>query len=777
VRRFRLEDREARQFVAKLRESSLDDDNIRITVAGILARVRSEGDVALRALTRQLDGVDLEHVRLGDDELKRLAALCDPELRKILEQAAENIRAFHAPQLPSLYELSAGRLRQRIVPLAAVGLYVPGGRASYPSTVLMNVVPAKLAGVQKICVSTPAQRGEHVISPAVAAACLVGGATDVFLMGGAQAVAAFAFGTASVPRVDKVCGPGNAWVTEAKRQVIGRVGIDMLAGPSEVLVVDDGHGTPDRIARDLLAQAEHDPVAIPLCVTTSEKTWQALPDAIAAILAAEPHPVAAQSIANRGAVLLARSIDDAITFANDFAPEHLELEADPALVDRIRNAGAIFVGGYTPEPVGDYFAGPNHTLPTAGSARFSSALGVNDFVKRVHEIHWSAEDLARHGPSIARFARAEGLVNHARSIEVRLEDAARLGKPTPVSPERFVLPAVRQQHAYTLLAPPDAPVKLNQNEAPADLPREVKDALVEKFRTADWRRYPPFDPIELRTRIASLDGWKPEGVLIGNGSNELLTLLIRSVVGPGDTVVRTDPCFSLYPLHLDVAGAVQRLLVLHENEDFAFREDELLAFAQTAKVVLVASPNNPTGSVLRKSTVEKLLSLRTALVVVDEAYREWCGQDFASLLGDDVPLVLLRTASKAQAMAALRFGYLLGPAALCRELHKVILPYSVNTLTQLAALHLLEDETLVKPRLLQVKNERKRMTDKLRAKGRRVIEGGANFVLVSSKSPAEELQRLLKGGVLVRDLSKAVPGYLRVSMGTPEDNDRLLEML
>jgi histidinol dehydrogenase len=777
LRSFRLEDVEARRWISSLRDSAIEDPAIRDRVSEVLRKVRTDGDAAVRAYTTQFDGVELESTRLTDSALRKLAEACPAPLRSTLEAAAENIRAFHAPQKPSGYSLSAGRLKQRIVPLAAVGLYVPGGRASYPSTVLMNVIPARIAGVERIVVVTPPQKRANIVSPAVAAACLIAGATEVYLMGGAQAVAALTFGTATVARVDKICGPGNAYVTEAKRQVIGRVGIDMLAGPSEVLVLDDGRGRPDRIARDLLAQAEHDPLAVPLCVTTSEKTWQLLPGSVETILSSEPNPIAAESMKNRGAVLLAKTLEEAVAFANEFAPEHLELETDPSVADRIRNAGALFVGEWTPEPVGDYFAGPNHTLPTAGSARFSSALGVNDFVKRVHEIHWTAQDLARSGEAIAGFARAEGLVAHARSVEVRLEEAAKAEGSAGIQPELFVLPSVQRQKAYTLLAPPEAPVKLNQNEAPEDLPASVKAALIEKFKAADWRRYPPFDPIDLRQRIAHLDGWRPEGVLIGNGSNELLTLLIRSVVGPGDTVVRTDPCFSLYPLHLDVAGAVQKTLVLREDEDFAFRDDELVQLARSAKVVLIATPNNPTGSVLRRETVERLLGIGTALIVIDEAYREWCGQDFAPLLGENVPLVLLRTASKAQAMAALRFGYLLGPTALCQELHKVILPYSVNTLTQIAALQLLEDESLVKPRLESVKAERERMVQTLRGKGRRVVDGGANFILFSSPNPSAEFERLLKGGVLVRDLSKAVPGFLRVSMGTRPDNDRLLEML
>lgn len=741
------------------------------TVTAILRDVRTRGDEALRACTARYDGADIAEPRIAPAELDALAAAADPALRAVLERAAAHIAAFHAPQLPRPYTLGGGRLRERIVPLDAVGCYVPGGRAAYPSTVLMNVIPARVAGVARIAVATP-PRPDGTIAPAIALACRVAGATEVYRMGGAQAVAAFAYGTARVPRVDKITGPGNAWVAEAKRQVAGRVGVDIHAGPSEVLVLDDGRADPARVARDLVAQSEHDVLAIAVCVTTSRALWEALPGAVDALLAAEPNPVAARALADRGAVILAPSLDAAVGFVNRFAPEHLELEADPAVVDRITAAGAIFVGAHTPEPVGDYWAGPNHTLPTGGCARFQSALGTADFVRRIHVVDVDAAWLRREGPAIARFAREEGLVGHARAVEVRLADA---DPPTPADGARYALPEVRAQRAYTLEAPPDAPAKLNQNEAPDDLPAEVKAAILDRAAALDWRRYPPFDDRELRARIAARDGWTADGVLVGNGSNELLATLFQAVVGFGETVVIPSPTFSLYPLHLAARGARLVRVPLDPADDFAYRPEAVLHAARGAKLVLLCSPNNPTGSVLPEGLVDRLLAETDALVAVDEAYREWCGQDLSRHLGERV--VLLRTFSKALAMAGLRFGYLLGPPSLCTELHKLLLPYNVNGLTRVAVEALLDRDDLVAARVAHVTRERARLAAALRGVGRRVVEGGANFLLFSSDDPPGEFRRLLQAGVLVRDLSAAVPGHLRVSVGSVAEDDAFLAAL
>lgn len=780
MRQLSLESAADRATVFALREEARDDPRIEQAVATILEDVRTRGDEAVRALTERFDGVARASSRLSDDELNHLADACEPAVVRALEEAAERIAAFHAPQLPQGFVLDGGRLELRVHPLDVVGLYVPGGRAAYPSTVLMTVVPARTARVRRVCLATPPQRGPQVISPAIAAACRITGVDDVFLMGGAQAVAAFAYGTREVPRVDKVCGPGNAYVAAAKRQASARglVGIDMFAGPSEVLVLDDGRGHVDHIALDLIAQAEHDPRAAAVCVTTSAATHAALPAAVARALARAPNPVAAEALAHQGIVLLAPTLDEAIALANAWGPEHLEWLADPALSARVTTAGAIFVGHYTPEPVGDYFAGPNHTLPTGGTSRFTSGLSTTDFVRKTHVITWDAAELLRHGPKIAALAHSEGLGGHARAVEERLAELA--AAPPPAfddDPARYVVPTVRAQKAYVLDAPPEAPIKLNQNEASEDLPPELKARLVARLGSLDLRRYPPFTPTVLTEALARAWDWRSDGILIGNGSNELLVTVFRALLGPGERVLRPSPCFSVYPLQLALCGAVQDELVLSPEQDYAWPEDELVHRARSAKVVLLTTPNNPTGSVLSPRAIERVLESTRALVVIDEAYREFCGQELRPLLRAHPRVVLLRTFSKAQGLAGLRFGVLLARPSLVTELRKVILPYSVSALTQAAALELLSAQDLVEARVRRTVEERARLAAALRARGRRVIEGGANFVLMQSRAPREDFSRMLAAGVLVRDLSGITPGFLRVSVGTPDETDRLLAAL
>jgi len=785
VRLYSLSSSSDRIALDALREDSLEDEGIERAVRDILRDVRARGDDAVRDCTARFDGVTRDALRLGEDELAALADRCDPAVQAALQEAADRIRAFHAPQRPRGFVLEGGRLEQRVHALDVVGLYVPGGRAAYPSTVLMTALPAVVAGVRRVCVATPPQKGPDLIAPAIAAACRIAGVTDVFAMGGAQAVAAFAYGTHAVPRVDKICGPGNAYVAAAKRAVAGRVGVDLFAGPSEVLVLE--HGVTDSdvprlatlIALDLIAQAEHDPRAIAAVVTTSKRLADALPTAVDAALMAAPNAVARQSLDATGAVCLARDVDEAIAFAQAWAPEHLEWLADPALSQRVTTAGAIFVGPWTPEPVGDYFAGPNHTLPTGATSRFASGLSTADFVRKTHVIAWDEADLRAHGEKIATLAHSEGLPGHARSVEERLQLAPGSSGAAVVNddPGRFAVPLVRAQKAYTLDAPPDAPVKLNQNEAAEDLPAELKALILERFGTVDFRRYPPFAPDDVLDKIATTDGWQKDGVLVGNGSNELLVALFRTVLGPGERVLRADPCFSIYPLHLGLVGAEQERLVLSPDDDYRWPVDRLVERARAAKVVLLTTPNNPTGSVLSAADIERVLQESRGLVVVDEAYREFCGQDFAPLLRRHPRLVLLRTFSKARGLAGLRFGYLLADPRLVTEIRKVLLPYNVSALTQAAALVMLERRDLVDERAAATMKARDVLVRALRAKGRRVIEGGANFVLVSSTAPRADFERLLAAGVLVRDLSHTTPGFLRVSVGTDDEHARLLEAL
>lgn len=402
------------------------DEGIERTVAEILARVRVEGDAAVLDCTRRFDGLDA--VRMAELELSQaeLAAALDSlpaAQRQALEAAATRVRSYHQRQKMeswSYTEADGTRLGQKITPLDRVGLYVPGGKAAYPSSVLMNALPAKVAGVAELIMVVPTPRGEKN-ALVLAAACLVG-VDRVFTIGGAQAVAALAYGTQTIPQVDKIVGPGNAYVAAAKRRVFGTVGIDMIAGPSEVLVIADASANPDWVAMDLFAQAEHDELAQSILLCPDAAFIDRVAASIEKLLPAMPRrAVIEASLKGRGALIQVADLDEACAIANRIAPEHLELAvAEPQpLVEKIRHAGAIFIGHYTSESLGDYCAGPNHVLPTSRSARFSSPLGVYDFQKRSSLIEVSAAGAQTLGPIAATLAHGEGLTAHARAAELR----------------------------------------------------------------------------------------------------------------------------------------------------------------------------------------------------------------------------------------------------------------------------------------------------------------------------------------------------------------------
>ena len=394
-------------------------------VSDIIEDVKKRGDEALLYYCEKFDRAKLTSLEVTAEEIDEAFSLVEPEFIEILKKAAENIREFHKAQVRNSFIISGdGYITgQKITPIEKVGLYVPGGTAAYPSTVLMDSIPAKIAGCKEICITTPPSANGKV-NPAILAAAKIAGVDRIFKTGGAQAVAALAYGTETVPKVDKIVGPGNAFVAEAKRQVFGLVSIDMIAGPSEILVVADGKSNPEFVAADLLSQAEHDKMASAVLVTDSgelaEKVSAELERQIPLLPRAE---IARASIDNNGKIIIADNLFDVIDVANEIAPEHLELCVDNPFdyLDKIKNAGSIFMGRYCPEALGDYFAGPNHTLPTSGTARFSSPLSVDDFVKKSQYTYYTEEALGKVAESIAFFAGKEGLDAHAKSVTVRFE--------------------------------------------------------------------------------------------------------------------------------------------------------------------------------------------------------------------------------------------------------------------------------------------------------------------------------------------------------------------
>ena len=410
----------------ELARSQFSYDDVNETVENILKDVKKQGDKALFEYTRKFDKVDLKTLEVSEEEIQKAFDTIDKELLEVIKYSHDNIKLFHERQVRNNFIVKKENgvsLGQIINPIEKVGLYVPGGTAAYPSTVLMNAVPAKIAGCKEIIMVTP-PTSDGTILPSLLVAAKIAGVDRIFKVGGAQSIAALSYGTESIPKVYKIVGPGNIYVAMAKKMVYGEVSIDMIAGPSEVLIIADDSANPVHVAADLLSQAEHDKLAASILVTTSKELAKNVAEQLEIQLKElEREEIARTSIENQGRIIITKTIDEAIKISNEIAPEHLELAVSNPfeLLTRVKNAGSIFMGHNTPEPLGDYLAGPNHTLPTSGTAKFSSPLSVDDFIKKSSFIYYSKEGLEEVKDKVIKFAESEGLTAHARSVSKRFE--------------------------------------------------------------------------------------------------------------------------------------------------------------------------------------------------------------------------------------------------------------------------------------------------------------------------------------------------------------------
>jgi histidinol dehydrogenase len=774
----------------KSRSLQLNPDLV-ARVTEIVDGVRSGGDEALIHYTKKFDQVELTPatLRVEDDFIKQAAAKADAKTVAAFHAAIENVRSFHEHQKESDWHIltnDGARLGQRILPVAAAGLYVPGGRAAYPSSVVMNAVPAQVAGVRRIAITTPPGTLEQ--NPFVAAVMNALNVREVYRVGGAQAIAALAFGTESIARVDKITGPGNLYVAIAKKLVYGTVGIDSIAGPSEVVILADETANPRFIAADLLAQAEHDEEASAICVTTSlDLAREVVGEVEAQLTQLERREIAAKSIKNFGAIFVVESTEEGCELINKLAPEHLELmtadnEGSAALIE---NAGAIFFGQWSSEPVGDYFAGPNHVLPTVGTARFSSPLGVYDFVKRQSIIEYTEEAMKKNADAIALMADAEGLTAHKQAVLVRNDERQTMNNEQSAdSTSSFIVqtsslekikPAVRAITAYTL-APYRANIKINQNENPFDMPQEIKQEVERRLKERAWSRYPDFVPASLLAKLAKHAGWKAEGTLAGNGSNELIQATLMVTVGQGARVLICEPTFTLYRQIVTVMGG--EVIAVPLNDNLQFDVDAIARESQNADVIILCSPNNPTGCRIDEDDLRYLAKNFNGLMVVDEAYQEFSGKTVVPLLDELANLIVFRTFSKAMAMAGLRVGYLLTSPELAIEIHKATLPYNLNFFSATAAEVACEHYELIQPTVDKIINERERVFAELvKIEGLDPVPSQANFIVVkTAMKPKALFQSLHARDILVRDVSKypMLADFVRISVGTPEENDRLL---
>lgn len=819
---------DARTLAEKLPRAEFDLDAAIDVVAPICEDVRVRGADALRDFAEKFDGVRPEHLRVPAEVLQAALDQLDPQVRAGLEESIRRARIVHAAQMPleHVTTLAEGaRVGQRWVPVQRVGLYVPGGLAVYPSSVVMNVVPAQEAGVGSLAVTSPPQRDNTGVfagypHPTILAACALLGVDEVYAVGGAQAVAMFAYG-AREANGETVCepatlvtGPGNVYVASAKRHLKSVIGIDSEAGPTEIAVLADDSADPRMVAADMLSQAEHDTLAASVLVTPSEEFADAVDRELTAMAKAAKHTerITEALSGRQSAIVLVDNLDAGVQVVDGYAAEHLEVVTENAaeVAARVDNAGAIFVGPYSPVPLGDYASGSNHVLPTSGTAAYASGLGVHSFLKSVQVIDYDKQGLGALGRRIIDLARAEDLYAHADAIIARFgneedvpatpqagDEAA--GTDQESTPEqevaRILAAALHGRSAYG--APQlDVPVALNTNENSYPVPEEVVRTIADNVASiaAGLNRYPDREFTVLREALASyLTGTSgvqisAEQVWAGNGSNEVLLHLVQAFGGPGRSALGFTPSYSMHPIITRTANMTWidgvRGVMGGERPGAEFELTPELVVSQIERhqphVVFLTSPNNPTGTALGLDVVEAAYAAApNALIVVDEAYAEFArpGTPSALTLLEGRPrLVVSRTLSKAFAFAGGRLGYMAADTALTDALRLVRLPYHLSSQTQATARAALAHAEIMLANVEAIKAQRDRIVAEVEQMGLVAVPSDANFVLFGGLTDAPAVwQALLDRGVLVRDVG--LPGHLRVTAGTEAETTAFLQAL
>ena len=761
--------------------STSNDRGVRARTAAIVERVRRDGDTALLELALELDGVRLESLEVAPAVMRRALERLSPALRGAMERSAANIAAAHRAfsPAPARVETEPGvTIGRRADPLAAVGVYAPGGRAAYPSSVLMGAVPARVAGVSTVVLCSPPGH-DGLPAPAVLAAAALARVDRVFSLGGAGAIAAMALGTRSVPVVNRIVGPGNAYVAEAKLQVAGIVGIDSPAGPSELLVIADDSADPAMVAREALAQAEHDPRAAVVIVTVGEALALEVERELCARIGSEGRAaIIAESLESRGALLWCESLSEAIAFSNRYAPEHLLLAIrDPeSAFDDVRNAGSVFLGSRSSVAFGDYMTGANHVLPTGGAARAYSGLSTLDFMRWTTYQSVAPDAAARLALDTAVFARAEGLTGHAEAAEGMEEGTAGSGKqeagsgngtPSIVIPAQagiqvpVTVPArsasgvrrvaARRFEGMEAYDPRRAPcaVDLSDNTnlwgAPPAAARALRD-----FAESEITRYPTVYAGRLKEALAEYAGVRSEEIVTGCGSDDVLDSALRALAEPGEGVAMAEPTFAMASVFARMNGLEVRGIRL--TGTFELDADALLATG--ARVIYICSPNNPTGNAFARESIERVIRTAPGVVILDEAYAEFMGEGFLRLAPSYEKLLVVRTLSKAFGLAGARVGYAAGNAALVSAVEKSRGPYKVSAQAERAALAALrEDGDWIAGRIDEVRTNRDRFAAGLGRLGLAPLASDANFVLVPVRDAAALALRLRRSdgsGVAVR---------------------------
>lgn len=741
-------------------------DAVAPRVQSILDEVREGRDAALRRYAVELDHLSEEAVlRVPAEETAAAWQSLNPALQQALSTAAAQIRNFAERQMPQAFNTSPVPslvTGQRVRPLDAVGCYVPGGRHPLPSTMLMTVIPAQVAGVSRIAVVSPRP------APETLATAHLLGVSEFYRIGGAQAIAALAWGTESIAPVRRIVGPGNLYVTAAKRAIAqqSRCSIDMLAGPTEIVVLSDS-GDAESIAADLVAQAEHDPAALAIFVTT--KTSLAENVRVEAMRQAANNLVAEQALAANGYVFVAQSQAEARDMVNRLAPEHLTVDAAEDL-EWVCNAGSVFVGKYSPQPMGDYISGPNHTLPTGGLAAQRGGLSVFDFLKLITVQEYSPEALAQLGPQAVLLAEAEGLSGHAAAITARIAacSAALPAETDFVSSARSPAPRARvllMPEYHPPLGNRDA-LRLDFNENTVACSPRVAAALA-ALTPADLTRYPERGPVE--ALAAERLGLDPRQVVLTNGVDEAIHLLCQAYLDAGDELLLPTPTYTMYEIY--AASTEASVVRVQADADFRFPFERLLAaITSRTRLIAIANPNSPTGSV---ATRDQLLVIAAAapqaILLVDEAYFHFHGETLIDAIAAVPNLVVARTFSKAYGLAGLRLGLLASSEANLRWVRRVLSPYSVNTAALVALRAALADNEYLDQYVAEVLAARAEFVTQLNRLGLRHWRSQANFVLVEiGKEHNRFCAQIKAAGVLVRDRSAdpGSDGLVRITIGT-----------
>ncbi len=754
-----------------------NEANCIANVKEIIECVRSQGDAACRNLTKKYDGIDLGSLKVGKDELEEARKKVNASTRQAMLRVIKQIHAFHLPQkLADIQvETSAGILcESQSRPIQRVGLYIPGGSAPLVSTVLMLGIPSKIAGCpMRILCSPPRQEGS--IDPNILVAAELCGIEKIYKLGGAQAIAAMAYGTETIPKVDKIFGPGNAWVTQAKMLVSQEVAgalYDLPAGPSEVMVIADGCANPEFIAADLLSQAEHgsDSQVILICtdITLSNRVAEAIQSQIKSL----PRRSIVEEALQNSCLIIVDSILEAIEIANDYAPEHLimQVEQPRTYLEKIQCAGSVFLGAWSPESAGDYASGTNHVLPTYGFARALSGLSVRDFMKSITIQELTKTGLMDIAETIEILAKIEGLEAHQQAVQLRLGGNQMINQNKILALARQEIVAMKAYASARSLGV-KGDIWLDANENPWD------DSL--------YNRYPEPQPGQLISILSNLYKVSPEQILVTRGSDEGIDLLLRLFCRAGqDKIVICPPTYGMYKVAALIQGSGVVEVPLRKEQQFSLDVKAIVeVWDPTMKLIFLCSPNNPTGNLLNVADILALCKKLDgkSMVVVDEAYIEFSQSGSLIQQLDAYPnLIVLRTLSKAYGLAGIRCGSTLGDPSLIQLLKKVIAPYPVSeVVAELACQRLNFNDLRGQLKiLLQEKMILSAFLSQLPFV-KKVWESAANFLLVEVFDSRKVQQVCLSHGIVIRDRSNEynLSNCIRMTIGTPNENKLLMEAL